>query len=246
MSAIEKRHRKQVEQSNRHRQYRSQVNQCRKADGGDLAGDLGDPNRPADLIGVLSAGEDSANIGDGAIDDEPGFLHAQPNSGCRIHRLGDGIARPGRPGDSEHADPMDVAEAVLDLTQLRRSIQLDHRFAPLHREDHRRSRPGAHDSLHVGKALDRAAVDGGHDVAGLEPGGRCGAVLLHGIDTRSLARFAEEREESREDDNRKQEVRNRTGRDDGGACTNALAVEGNLAFLFRHCPKRIGRWRTGL
>ena len=45
VSAIEKRHRKQVEQSNRHRQYRSEVNQCRKADGGDLAGDLGNASR---------------------------------------------------------------------------------------------------------------------------------------------------------------------------------------------------------
>ena len=48
----------------------------------------------------------------------------------------------------------------------------------------------ADDALHVGEAADRAAVDRQHDVAGLEPGRRGGAVGLHRIDARQRALLA--------------------------------------------------------
>ena len=52
VSAIQKRHRKQVQQADGNREDGRKVNQGRKADGGHLAGDLGDPDRAADLIGI--------------------------------------------------------------------------------------------------------------------------------------------------------------------------------------------------
>lgn len=90
--AIEKRDRKQVEKADRDRKDRGEVNQRRETDGGDLTGDLGDSNRPPDLIRILPAGEDSADIGNGAVNNEPCLLDAQPNSGRWIHWFGDGVA----------------------------------------------------------------------------------------------------------------------------------------------------------
>ena len=82
------------------------MHQRGKSDGGDLTRDLGDPQRSADLIGGLAAGEDAADIGERAIHHEPGFLDAKPKRGGRVDTFGGGVARGGCPGDSEYAQPM--------------------------------------------------------------------------------------------------------------------------------------------
>ena len=50
------------------------MDQRRKPEGGDLAGNLRDPDRPAELVGGFAPGDDSAEIGQRAFDHEPGFL----------------------------------------------------------------------------------------------------------------------------------------------------------------------------
>ena len=78
VTAVEQRHRKQVQQANRDREHGSQVNQRGKADSGDLPRYLGDPQRTADLVGGFPAGEDAADIGERAAHHEAGFLNAEP------------------------------------------------------------------------------------------------------------------------------------------------------------------------
>ena len=138
VSAIQKRHRKQVQQADGNREDGRKVNQGRKADGGHLAGDLGDPDRAADLIGILPAGENSADIGNSPVNDEPCLLDAQPNSGRWVHWFGDGITRSGGTGDTENADPVDVPERILDLAKLRRAVEFHDLIAALDGEHQRR------------------------------------------------------------------------------------------------------------
>ena len=65
---------------------------------------------------------------------------------------------------------MTVAETVLDLLERRRRAERDRRAAAFDLEFKRAPGVGADDALHVGEAVDRAAVDRDHDVAGLEAG----------------------------------------------------------------------------
>jgi len=59
--AIQQRNRKQVQQSDGHGKNGGKMDQRAETDRGDLPGDLSDPNRSPDLVGVLAAGEDPAN-----------------------------------------------------------------------------------------------------------------------------------------------------------------------------------------
>ena len=79
VTAIEQRHREQVQQPDRNRQHGRQMQHRHEAKRGDLAGNLRDPDRPAELVGAFAAGEQAADIGERPVDDEPGFLGAEPD-----------------------------------------------------------------------------------------------------------------------------------------------------------------------
>ena len=87
----------------------------------DLPGNLRDPDRAAELVGGFAADEHAADIGERAVDDEPGFLDAQPDRLRRRDRLVFHVARRHRAADAEDADALDVAEIVLDLLERRAS-----------------------------------------------------------------------------------------------------------------------------
>ena len=101
-----------------------------KAGGGDLAGNLGDPDRAAELIGAFPSGENPADIGQGAVDDEPGLL-------CRPHdgRSGPTCSVLTSPGAIERLMPSTpagaVAEAVLALLERGRRLQRHRRAAAI-------------------------------------------------------------------------------------------------------------------
>ena len=93
---------------------------------------------------------------------------------------------------------MHIAKAILNFAQFRSSVQKRHgRITTLHRKDQRRSRLDAHDPLHIGEIFDRAAVNRGHDVTGFEASRGGGAIFPDAVDTRTLIRLAEEREQRR-------------------------------------------------
>ena len=52
-----------------------------EAGGRNLAGDLRDADRPAELVGRFPADDDAADIGERAVDHEPGLLHAELDRG---------------------------------------------------------------------------------------------------------------------------------------------------------------------
>ena len=63
MTTVEQRHRKQVQQPDRYRENRGKMDQRRKTNGGDLAGNLRNPQRTADLVGCLTPCKDAADKG---------------------------------------------------------------------------------------------------------------------------------------------------------------------------------------
>ncbi|TDN07432.1 hypothetical protein CEE84_11665, partial [Lactobacillus crispatus] len=125
--------------------------------------------------------EDTADIGKGSIHHEPCGLDAEPHRRHRIHPLGHHFARRGGAGDSQDADPLDVVEIVLDLTQFGCGLQGDGRPIALDCEGQLLAGIDRDDALHVGEAVDDLAVERGHHVAGLKARG-CGRnTRLHGV-----------------------------------------------------------------
>ena len=57
VTAIEQRDREQVQQANRNRKHGGEMDQRRKSGGRHLARNLGDADRPAELVGRLAAGK---------------------------------------------------------------------------------------------------------------------------------------------------------------------------------------------
>ena len=93
---------------------------------------------------------------------------------------------------------------------------------------------GADDALHVGEGVDLASVDRHDQVARLEPGGFRGARGLHRFDSGRCRLFAVQSEHRREDDDRQDEVGNRSCRNDRGALRHRLEEEADPSFLFSH------------
>ena len=89
-----------------------------KAGGRHLAGDLGDADRPAELIGGFTPGKDPADVGQGAVDHEPGLLRAHDDGRQRPDLLRLDVAGRHGAADAEHAEPVHIAEIVLDLLEL--------------------------------------------------------------------------------------------------------------------------------
>src|SRR5262249_36611151 len=137
-----------------------------------LPRDLGDSERSADLVGGLAACKNSGNVGERAVDDEPGFLDSEPRRGGRIDSLRHGVARRSLAGDAEHAETLLIAKSVLHRPHLRCSLQLDDAVTAPDSEPQLLARTGTDDPLHVRKTVDPAAVDRCDDVSDLETGGR--------------------------------------------------------------------------
>ena len=91
------------------------------------------PNGTADLVGRFPAGEDAADIGERAVDHEPGLLDAEPQRGRRIDALGQGLAGRGRAGDAQNALRWLLPKVSLTSRMLRRRLQLKDRIAALDR-----------------------------------------------------------------------------------------------------------------
>src|SRR6266852_4565302 len=170
MTAIEQRHRKQVEQADRYRDHGGKADQGRKTLARDLPRDLGDSNRSAELIGGLAADEHPADIGERPRDHEPGSLHAEGDRLPRSDRLEMLLVRNRGAGDAEQALPDHVAETVLDLLERGGRLERDPGTTAVDLEHQGLTRAGADDLLHVGEAFDRAPVDRQNHVAGLESG----------------------------------------------------------------------------
>jgi len=135
-----------------------------------------------------------------------------------------------------------VTEPVLDFLQFRRSPQVDDRITALHRECQRLAGAGSDDALHIRKAVDLAAIDRGHDVAGLETCDVGRAAGQHAVDARGCAGFAQNREQASENEDREDEVGDRTRSDDRSAPANILVMEAAVALLRRHgCERRTRR-----
>src|SRR5215470_11100719 len=238
VTAIEQRHRKQVEQADRYRDHRGKADQRRKAFARDLPRDLRDSNRSAELIGGLAADEHPADIGECPRDHEPCSLHAEADRLRRADRLEMLLVRNRGAGDAEQALPDHVAETVLDLLESGGRLEGDPGSAAVDLEHQRLPRAGAYDLLHVGEAFDRAAVDRQDQVAGLEPGGSGGAPRLHGVDPRRRARLAEDHEQAGEQRDGENDIRQRPGHHDGGPHAHRLVDEALAALLLAHVGKR--------
>ncbi|MGY4294725.1 hypothetical protein ACVWXN_002820 [Bradyrhizobium sp. i1.4.4] len=156
-------------------------------------------------------------------------------------RRGRGLAGLGLVLDAEHAEAVAVAERILALEQRRRRGQGDDGAVPLDLEGQRRTRIHRNDSLHVGKALDRLAVDLHDDVADLEAGRGRSAVGDDAVDAGDRARLAVIERHGGEDQCAQDEIGDRSGRNDGGARADLLVMEAAGALLGRHGRERLGR-----
>src|SRR5215216_6646854 len=125
VTAIEQRYWEQVQENNRDRQHRGKMHQRGEACGRDLTGYLSDTDRPAQLIGRLSARNDTAEIRYRAVDHEPGFLEAETDGLERPNRLKLHIVRRKRAADTQNSNSMEVAETVLDLFERRSGFERD-------------------------------------------------------------------------------------------------------------------------
>ena len=76
---------------------------------------------------------------------------------------------------------------------------------------------GADDALHVGEALDRAAVDRDDRSPGLKPAASAALPGLHRIDARGRRLLAVDVKTPAKIDDREDEIGDRPGRDDRGA-----------------------------
>src|SRR6185437_1234604 len=131
---------------------------------------------------------------------------------------------------------------VLHLSQFRRTLQLHGGIAALDGECQLLARAGADDSLHVGEAVDRRAIDRRDYIADLKAGRRRRTARFDLVDARRRARLAEEREQAGKDHDGQDEIGDRAGSHDRCAATNLLVMEASLALLLGHVGKRIGRW----
>src|SRR5690242_16200183 len=239
VTAVEHGNREQIEQADRYRQHRGQVNKGDEAGRGHLAGNLGDADRPAELVGRLAAGENPTDVRQRAVDQEPGFLRAGHDRFQRTHLAAVDVARRHRAADAEHAEPLHVAEIVLQLAQLRGGSQRHRRAATLDFDGERLAGADADDALHVAEAVDLAAVDRQHEVAGLKAGRRRRAVGLYGIDPGGGGLLADRHEDGGEDDDGEDEIGERSGHHHGRARGDFLAGKGQLALDLRHAGDRL-------
>ena len=159
------------------------------------------------------------------------------------------IFRRHRAADAEDADALHVAEIVLDLFQRRRGLE-DELRCPSRSTVMASGFAGARadDALHVGEVVDRVAVDGDDQVAGLEAGFRGRAVRLHRIDPRAHGLLAVEHEDAGKNHDGQDEIRQRPGDDDGRALGHRLEHEALRALLRIHGgePRGIGHARRVL
>src|SRR3954463_4725027 len=84
-----------------------------EAERSDLAGNLSDPDRPAELVGAFAASEKAADEGECPVDNRPRFLGAEPDRLQCIDVLGFEIAWGSRLTAPEYPLAGVVAEAVL-------------------------------------------------------------------------------------------------------------------------------------
>ena len=93
---------------------------------------------------------------------------------------------------------MDIAEIVLVLFERRRGAQDSVGAVALDRDVSVSPGAFADDALHVGKIVDRAAVDGGDQIAWLEAGRCSRAVGLNRVDPRAHGLLAVKHEHAGE------------------------------------------------
>src|SRR5512143_4072412 len=107
------------------------MDERRKPGRGDLAGDLGDADRPAELVGRLTAHKHPADVGECPIDHEPRLLRPHDASAKRPGLFSLDVAGRHRSANSEHTETMQVAEVILDLLELRSGFKVDLRAAAI-------------------------------------------------------------------------------------------------------------------
>ena len=83
----------------------------------------------------------------------------------------------------------------------------------------------ADDALHVREVADDLAIDNRDDVADLEAGAFSRAAGFDLVNARGRAGLAQEGEQTSENHDGQNEIRDRTGGDDRGARTNLLVME---------------------
>src|SRR3954466_8053696 len=206
--------------------------------GRDLARHLSDSNRPAELVRRFPAGNDAAEIGHRTVDHEPGFLEPKRDRLEWPDRLELDIVGRERTAYAQNSHPMYVPEAVLDLLERRYRLQGDLLAAAVNHEGKSLAGARADDALHFGKALDRAAVNGENNVAGLESSRGGGTLGLNRIDSGKRALFAEKHEQTGKNGDRQNEIRQRARNDDCRSLADALVHETHLTFRLGHIRNR--------
>ena len=139
-----------------------------------------------------------------------------------------------RPANPEHADAMDVAKTVLDLLERRRRFKRELLAPALDQDRQGLAGAGADDPLHVGEALDRAAVDGQHQVAGFEPCRLGGATGLDRVHAGGRTLLAVNHEQTGKNRYSQKEICQRTGDNDGRSLGHVLMHEAHLPLGFGH------------
>src|SRR5216683_432697 len=225
MSAVEHRHREQVDQAEIDRQHRHEPEQRHNAALGNLTRQLGNAQRPAQLVG-----------GAGADHHLP---HRLERGGRQVPRLADRaydgarrIALDVFGAAAANAELTDLAapKPIALLDQARPDPQVNQRPVAPDDHRHRHARIEPHDLLDVLEPIDRPTVDADDRVARADPAGFGGAARHDLADLRRGVRLAIGHEQQREHDDGEDEIRKRPTGDDGGPLAQPLARKGDVAL----------------
>src|ERR1039458_9927604 len=143
---------------------------------------------------------------------------------------------------AEHAEPVHIAEIILELLELRRGFERDMHAAAFDLDIERLAGADADDALHVGEIVDFLAIDRHHQVARHEAGGLRGAGRLHRIDAGAGGLLADDHEDAGENRDRQDEIRDWSGRHHGGTRADRLVDKADLSLGLVHGGRgRLGR-----
>src|SRR4051794_6080929 len=149
MSAIEQRHRKEIEKTDRNREHRRQTEQRWQPFGRHLTRDLSYSNRPAKLVSCFPTRKHASKVGNGALSYEPSSLNAELKRFESSDRLKVGIVWGWRPRDAENPLAMHVAEPVLDFLKGGSGLEINPHSPPFNLEQEGLAGAGADDLLHI-------------------------------------------------------------------------------------------------
>src|SRR5262245_11481998 len=225
---------KEVQQANRDRKYRRQVDQWGKAGSSDLARYLSDSNRSAELVSCLTTRKHACDVRECTVHHEPSLLRTHNDGAQRRRLLSLDVSWRHGTANAKQPEPVHIAESILYLLELGHRPERYLCVTTLDLDRKRRASADTYNTLHIGKAFDLLAINCQHQVAGFEPGRLRSAPGLDSIHARACGLLADGHENAGENSDRQQKICNRARGDNSSPRTDWLKDEAVLFFRLTH------------